>query len=866
MGQNAIATLGDAGLLLGLIVSAYVIGAAVAGARRGNKRLVASALYASYGATALIAFASAVMWFAILSNDYSVKYVQRHSDASMPWAYKFTAFWGGLDGSILWWVLLLAMFSSLAIYINRERHRELIPYVAAILYAVIAFFLFLIIFEKRPFDVYLTEAPKIGKGMNPLLQNPYMATHPPSLYLGFVSATVPFAFGLAALITGQLDDSWLASTRRWMIVSWYFLSQGLILGMLWAYEELGWGGYWGWDPVENAGFLPWLTATAFLHSILIQQRRGMMKVWNVCLVITTFLLTMLGTFMTRSGIVQSVHAFGQDTELAIIFSVFIGTVSVFSFGYVIYRLPRLRSRNELDSWLSREFSFLVNNWILLACAFFILVATLFPTISEYVAGQRITVGPPFFTKWLTPPGLILLFLTGVGPLIAWRKASAENLKSQFTWPVTAFLVTVVALGLIPGLRGWMTWKLVKVPITSMVLCFGLCAFTLTTILQEFYRGTRVRQTHTKLDFFTSLIGLVARGKQRYGGYLVHLAIVLMFVGFAGDGYKKEGDFTVEKGQQVSLGQYTLRYDGVEHTSAPDKDMTTANITVTVGGKPYAMLHPAKWSYRHHEDEPPTSEVDIHKTLREDLYTVLNGVDNQAGIANLKVVINPLVNWIWIGFLLLAAGTIIAFMPDRAYALAQAAAKADKSRAAGVATMIALLALGAASTARAQSQADVQPQIAVPSMERATGDLHMPRNDVERKLMAEFKCVCGCAHGLQECGDECGPAPVRRVEIQQLLDAGKSAEDVRAFELGKYGQETFRIPLDRGFNRLAWLLPVAVLLGAIGALVVVARKWTRKHDEPTVVAANDGQTTGTAGTAGTDADYESRLDDELDELD
>jgi cytochrome c-type biogenesis protein CcmF len=640
-----------------------------------------------------------------------------------------------------------------------------------------------------------------------------------------------------------------------MIVSWYFLSQGLILGMLWAYEELGWGGYWGWDPVENAGFLPWLTATAFLHSIMIQERRGMMKVWNVSLVIVTFLLTMLGTFMTRSGIVQSVHAFGQDTELAIIFMTFISAVAIFSFGYVIYRLPRLRARNELDSWLSREFSFLINNWILLGCAFFILVATLFPTISEWVTGERITVGPPFFNKWMAPPGLTLLFLTGVGPLIAWRKASSENLKTQFALPVSAFVVTAIALNLVPSLRGSMSLGRVKLPMSSMVLCFGLCAFTLTTILQEFYRGTRVRQSHTKLDFFTSLIGLVGRAKQRYGGYLVHLAVVLMFIGFAGDGYKREGDYTVEKGQSVSLGQYTLRYDGVEQTSAPDRDMLTATLTVTVDGKPYTVLHPAKWSYRRHEDEPPTSEVDIHKTAREDLYTVLNGVDGQAGIANIKVVINPLVNWIWIGFLLLAMGTVLAFLPDRAYALAAAAAKSDKSKAAVVASLIAFMLVGA--PARAQ----VLPPTTQPAMERASGDLHMPRNDAERKLMSEFKCICGCPHGLQECGDECGFAPQRRLEVQQMLDAGKSADDVRAFELGKYGQEALRVPLDRGFNRLAWLLPVGALLGAVGVLVVVARKWTRKPAVVATVAAADEP----ASKAG-DPDYESRLDDELDELD
>ncbi|MDB4971473.1 MAG: ccmF [Myxococcales bacterium] len=853
MAQNAIATLGDAGLLMALVASAYVIGAAVAGARRKNQRLVRSAIYASYAATGLIAFASAVMWFAILSNDYTIKYVQRHSDASMPWFYKFTAFWGGLDGSILWWVLLLAVFASLSIFINRERHRELVPYVAAILYVVIGFFLFLIIFQKRPFDTYLTEAPRVGKGMNPLLQNPYMATHPPSLYLGFVSATVPFAFGLAALITGNLDDSWLASTRRWMIVSWYFLSQGLILGMLWAYEELGWGGYWGWDPVENAGFLPWLTATAFLHSILVQERRGMMKVWNVSLVIVTFLLTMLGTFMTRSGIVQSVHAFGQDTTLAYIFITFIGFVAIFSFGYVVYRLPLLRSRNELDSWLSREFAFLLNNWILLGCAFFVLIATLFPTISEWVMGERITVGPPFFNKWLAPIGLVLVFLTGVGPLIAWRKASAENLKTQFAIPASTMVLTLVVLGAFTPLRGWSEWHLrstlVRVPITASVFCFALCAFVVATITQEFYRGARVRQAHTKLDFFTSLVGLVARGKRRYGGYIVHVAIVLMFVGFAGDGYKKEGDFTVEKGQTVSVGKYALTYQGVEHTSASDKDMVTATVAVTVAGKPYTTLHPAKWSYRHHEDEPPTSEVDIKKTLAEDLYIVLNGVDQQAGIANLKVVVNPLVNWIWLGFLLLAFGTAIAFMPDRAYALAGAAAKSDKTKAAAAAATMVLLMLLGGGVARAQEAA----------MARASGDLHMPRNEPERKLFAELKCICGCPHGLQECGDECGPAPARRMEIQQLLDAGRTHDEVIAFELSKYGEEVLRTPLDKGFRRLVWVLPVGALLGAIGVLVVIARKSSPKRRGAGATAAGEPTVAG-------NEDYQSRLDDELDELD
>jgi cytochrome c-type biogenesis protein CcmF len=568
--------------------------------------------------------------------------------------------------------------------------------------------------------------------------------------------------------------------------------------------------------------------------------------------------------MTRSGIVQSVHAFGQDNTLAYIFVAFISVVIVFSFGYVIYRLPLLRSRNELDSWISREFSFLLNNWILLGCAFFILVATLFPTISEFVTGERITVGPPFFTKWLAIPGLALLFLTGLGPNLAWRKASTENLKSQFAIPVAALLLVAVVLGAFTPLRGWSETTIkgmhLAFPLTAPVMCFALCGFVLATIAQEFYRGTRVRQAHTKLDFFTSLIGLVARGKRRYGGYLVHVAIVLMFIGFAGGGYKKEADFTVEKGQKVSLGKYTLQYEGLSYVSAPDKDATTANIPVYVDGKLYTTVHPAKWAFRHHEDEPPTTEVALHRTPLEDLYVVLNGVDTKLGIANLKVVINPLVDWIWVGFLLLAFGTIIAFMPDRAYVLAAQAAGSDKSK--GITTALILVAmLFGGGLAHAQEQQ--RP------MEQVQGGMHTARNAREQALFQRFKCLCGtCSHALDECeSDGCMAAENRRTEIQGLVDKGMSDQAIASFEIGRYGEETLRMPLDKGYRRLVWVLPVGALLGAVGLLAVVARKWTR----PAVVAdagASVGKTATPAAdhVAAADDEYQSRLDDELDELD
>src|SRR5947209_6736081 len=424
------ANLGTFLLLSSFVICAYAAVASVVGARRGSRRLIESGVGGLYLVAALMAVATAVIINAFLTDDFSIRYVAAESETLQPFFYKITAYWGGLNGSILFWVFLLSVFGSVAVYTNRHRHRELIPYVIATISAVEMFFLFLMVVHKNPFTTFLTDTPADGRGLNPLLQNPYMAIHPPSLYTGFVGMTIPYAFAMAALITGHLDDSWLRAVRRWTMVSWLFLSFGLTLGMIWAYETLGWGGYWGWDQVENAGRLPWFTATAFLHSVMVQERRSMLRVWNVTLVIVTFFLTIFGTFMTRSGVVQSVHAFGDDPILAKLFTGFMVLILVVSFGLVIYRLPLLRSRNELDSWMSREAAFLANNWILLFSAFFVLFATMFPTLSEAITGTRLTVAAPFFNKWMAPIGMILLFLTGVGPLLAWRKSTVQSLRHQ----------------------------------------------------------------------------------------------------------------------------------------------------------------------------------------------------------------------------------------------------------------------------------------------------------------------------------------------------------------------------------------------------------------------------------------------------
>ncbi|HVX94814.1 MAG TPA: heme lyase CcmF/NrfE family subunit [Polyangia bacterium] len=646
------AAFGTLTLLIALVVATYSGVISLIGARRGNRRFIESGRAGVYALAGVLGLSSVALVYAFVTHDYSIKYVQHYSDASSPLFYQITAYWGGLDGSILWWVFLLSVFSAIAVYSNRHRHRELLPYVVVVLMAIADFFLYVIIFHKNPFDTFLTDIPTTGKGLNPLLQNAYMVTHPPSLYTGFVGMSIPYAFGMAALISGQLDDAWIASVRKWTIGAWFFLSMGLTLGMLWAYEELGWGGFWGWDPVENAGFLPWCTATAFLHSIMIQERRGMLKIWNVTLIILTFFLTIFGTFMTRSGIVQSVHAFGQDTTLAWIFTGFMAIIMIVSFGFVIKRMPELRSRGTFDSWLSREAAFTLNNWILLFVAFFIMFATMFPTISEKFVGERITVGPPFFNKWMVPIGLVLLFLTGVGPGIAWRRATASHLRYQFTFPVLALAVTL-GICIAAGLGA--SWP--------AMVCFGLCAFTTATIVQEFGRGIAIRKRNTGQSALSSLVGMVLRGKRRYGGYLVHVGIVLMFVGFAGTAYQKEAELRMAPGKDETVGKYRIHFDRLAHEEDRQKEMVTGEVTAFgKDGNVIDHLRPAKWFFHGHEAEP-TTEVAIRRAPDEDLYITLGGYDLANGTAIIKVVVNPVVDWIWFGFMWLAFGTAIALIPD-----------------------------------------------------------------------------------------------------------------------------------------------------------------------------------------------------------
>ena len=822
------ATLGSFLILAAFVIASGAFAASIAGARRGKKSLIDGGIGLFHAVTAIMAVLSAIIVYAFVTGDFSIKYVQRYSDGAQPLFYKLASYWGGLDGSLMFWVALLASFGSVAVYVNRERHRLLIPWVVAVISTVEMFFLYLMVVHNNPFETYLTVTPNAGAGLSPLLQNFYMAIHPPMLYLGFVGTTIPFAFGMAALLSGQLDDGWLRAVRTWTMMAWLFLTVGLALGALWAYEELGWGGYWGWDPVENAGLLPWFTGTAFLHSVIVQERRGMLKVWNVALVIVTFFLTIFGTFMTRSGVVSSVHSFGENSELAWLFTGFMVLTLTFSFGLVIYRLPMLRARNELDSWTSREAAFLANNWVLLFAAFFVLFSTMFPTLSEALGQGRKTVAAPFFNKWLTPVGLVLLFLTGVGPLLAWRKSTVSNMFNQFLWPTVAAVVTggaVVLLG---------------VPFWSSGLCFALCGFVTLTIAQEFWRAGAVRKRATGTDLFTAMVGLVGRERRRYGGYIVHVGIVLAFLGFAGGGFEREQESSLLPGQEIVVGPYTAKYVRLSITNDAQKQMVTAQVDTFKNGKPTGSMYPARWFFFGKQDDP-TTEVALRRGVADDLYLVLSSFNPEDQSARIKVKVNPLVNWIWMGVGIMAIGTFIALLPARAFAFAAQSVPEG----AATTTLVLLLLIGGGSVSlRAQH---------VPR----TGVIIAPTSPFEHEMQGKIVCMCGTCgrQRISEC--TCSTAEAMREELAGLAAKGMTNDQIIEYYVKKYGsQEVLASPIDQGFNRIAWLLPYGV--GLVGVVLVgrMAVRWSKQRgDQPAIPEVRAA-----------DAALESKLDEELRDLD
>jgi cytochrome c-type biogenesis protein CcmF len=562
--------------------------------------------------------------------------------------YTVAAFWGGQKGSLLFWALIHCFFSAIVLFQNRTRNQELMPYVTATLMTIALFFLGLLCFITPPFE-RLSFIPAEGSDLNPLLQNYWMTIHPPALYLGFISASVPFAFALAALATGKLGDVWIRTTRRWALTSWFFLSVGNLLGGRWAYEVLGWGGYWAWDPVENASLMPWLLGTAFLHSVMIQEKKGMMKIWNMVLVILTYTMAIFGTFLTRSGIVSSVHAFAQSS----IGGYFLAFIIVALSGalYLMFdRLEYLKTENSLDSMASREASFMFNNLLFVAACFAVLWGTMLPVFSEWIQGSKITVNQPWFNRVGIPIGLGLLFLAGVGPLLAWHRSSVNALKRAFLAPAS--------LGLAGGLVLFV-WGIRNV---SALITFTLAMFVSLTIFREFGKGAMARRSSTGESLPEALINLTLRNTRRYGGYVVHFGIVVLFIGFAGQAFDVDIQEEVSLGDVITFRQYDLRVENLLSERNANYETVKAVIGLYEHGEKVAVMYPERRFYI--ASEQPSTEPSIRSTLREDLYVIYAGASPDGTRAVLQVYLNPLVMWVWIGGIIMGLGTGIALLPNR----------------------------------------------------------------------------------------------------------------------------------------------------------------------------------------------------------
>ena len=609
-----------------------------------------------YAIFAALAVASVSLWKGLATHDFNIEYVAAYTSRNLPSAYIFSAFWAGQKGSLLFWAVVLSIFASAAQLLTSRRYDHLKPYVAGVTSAVTAFFVMVMLFGSSPFE-RLPYTPVDGRGLNPQLQNAGMVIHPPMLYLGYISITIPFAFAIAALLSKRLDTGWIQAIRKWTLVSWLFLSIGITLGMWWAYVELGWGGYWAWDPVENASFLPWLTMTAFLHSVMIQEKRGMLKKWNLGLIIGSFLLSIFGTFITRSGVISSVHSFTQSS-VGWFFLGFLVIAGTLAFTLLYTRWPLLHADVQLEAMLSREAAFLFNNLLLVGIAFSVLWGTLFPILSELVRGTKITVGPPFFNRVNVPLGLLLLGLTGIGPLIAWRKASAANLRRQFVAPVAAGSITLVAL-LAGGMRDF-----------YVIVAFSLAGFVAGTVIQEFARGVRARRRMHGESTSLALTRLVSRNRRRYGGYIVHVGILIYFVAFAGMAFKEEQEATLKPGQSINVRSpfgytYTFTHVGISQFEQLNRIVSAATVEVRIDGKPAGVMVSEK---RQHVDSfkrptfQPSTEVGIRSGLREDVYVVFAGAVNGTEEAVYRFNINPLVWWVWFGGFVLAFGGLVTMWP------------------------------------------------------------------------------------------------------------------------------------------------------------------------------------------------------------
>ena len=662
---------GSFALLLALLAAAYAFVAGITGILTRRTLLSKSARNAGMAVCGLVTLAVAALEYFFFTDNFSLAYVAAHSNRALPLSYKFAALWSGQEGSLLFWSWLLSIYAFCALFLNRKKHPELMPYVGVALAGVQIFFLVLNVFVASPFHIlagadasgamHMARVSE-GSGLNPLLQYPEMVIHPPMLYLGYTGFTVPFAFAMAALLGRYPGEKWIHITRRWTMVAWGLLTVGILLGAHWAYAVLGWGGYWAWDPVENASLLPWITGTAFLHSVMMQEKRGMMKVWNVWLVFVTFMLCILGTMLTRSGVVSSVHAFAESS-IGGWFVAFLGIVFLVCLAAWYKNRDYLRSDNQLDSLASRESSFLFNNLILLAACFAVLWGTLFPVLSEWVTGNKISVGPPFFNKVNVPIALFLLFLTGVGPLLAWRKTSYDALRRNFAWPLAGGgLAGVIAFAF--GFRQFYP-----------VVCLILSVFVTLTIGSEFYRGARVISSRDGTNILTAAGELTMRNTRRYGGYIVHLGMVVVFIGITGSAFNQDIQKEMGPGESLSIGPYTILCQDFDQLANNNYQSERATLEVFRKDKSEMMLYPERRFFL--ASQVTETIVANESTPLRDLYVVYAGRSPDTNKPVIHAYLNPLVKWIWFGGIVVVLGTGLAMIPDRRAALVLRAAS-DRS--------------------------------------------------------------------------------------------------------------------------------------------------------------------------------------------
>ncbi|HUM17686.1 MAG TPA: heme lyase CcmF/NrfE family subunit [Candidatus Nitrosotalea sp.] len=639
--------IGYAATAAALLLALYGSGAAALSAVRARGDLRRSAERAAVGVSVLVVGCMLMLVYAFLTFDFSVRYVASNTNLGTPFYYRITALWGALEGSIILWTFMLSIYTLIVIARYRRTQPQLYPWVLAVMLGLSAFFLLVMTVPAPPFE-RLSPIPPDGRGLNPLLEDSGMITHPVALYLGFTGFTVPFAFAMAALIIGRTGDEWITITRRWTIVAWYFLSLGLLIGGWWSYHVLGWGGYWAWDPVENAAFMPWLTGTAFLHSVMIQERRRMLKLWNLALIILTFSLTLFGTFLTRSGIIGSVHAFSQGS-VGQFFLGFLALVVLGAFSLLAWRLDRLHAQGELDSIVSRESAFLLNNLFLVAAAFTVFFGTVFPLLSEAVKGTKVSVGAPFFNLVNIPIFLALIFLMGVGPAIAWRRASAENLRRNFLKPVVIGIVAAFVC------------RLLGIANALVLLCLALAVFVAATIVLDFARAARARR-RTGDGWLDATWGLALRQNRRYGGFVIHLGILVLALGVAGSqAWSTQTEATLNRGESMELAGYTIRFDGLQGVEESNHAKVIGTFTVSDRKGPYTVLTPAKKFYP--QEQTPIAAVDYRLGFLEDLYLVLGDFARDGSHATIKVQVNRMVSWLWIGGFVLTLGAALAIVPE-----------------------------------------------------------------------------------------------------------------------------------------------------------------------------------------------------------